>query len=104
MMPELFPQVWNHSAAVIIAAIVCGALLKLAPNALRTWKEVQLAKIGVRREEAASTGKVATVFERQLEATNELKLFLKVSTRWWKATQEKLAELEATVESLRSRG
>ena len=93
------------TATPVIALFVLGLLAYW--KGLPAWKEIQLARISlekdqleVRRIEAASVGSLTEIFRSASEATEELKIFLRAAMRQHDLTEQRVAALEARVSDL----
>ena len=108
-MPEV-KDIIGVTPLLAFFAIVAFVLLKVLPSYLAHRKELKLAEIGVRKDEAAvrlagaeSIGKLTETMRSSTDATNELRIFLRAVMReheTLRSEQEDLGKRLVNVESL----
>lgn len=94
------------TATPLIAVFALGLLGYM--KGLPAWERIQLARIGlekeqleVRRIEAASTGKLTEIFKQASEATEELKIFLRAAMRQHDLTEQRVARIESAINEIK---
>ena len=105
-MPEIKEIVGNASlfGFLVLCAVVS---LRVIPQWLSHRKELRMAELGVRKEEAAarlvgaeSIGKLTETLRSANEVTGELKLFLRAVMREHEIVRQAQTELSARMDAL----
>ena len=99
-MPEGASQLIAYGPTVALLLVLVFLAIRIVPH----WKEVKLAEISVRKDEATAKteqalaiSRLTDVLKHTTDATDELKIFLRASMSKSRANDERLSNLEQSV-------